>query len=200
MLLSDDFSQAGLWLAAVCLGWLFSRMIGATFGAWRMPELRPSIGSQRLGLAILILLLVRIGSVAAGNISDVGQASSLGAWRLLHGLHLYGAVSGAVSWPGPGGLRIYRPDSYGPFAYYGCIPFVAILPSVPAPIATLLPAACFDVLTLAAAESIGLTHRVIRHGPVRSLAEAARARGVAPAILQALNASMADISDPEAAA
>jgi hypothetical protein len=58
----------------------------------------------------------------------------------------------------------------------------------------------FDVLTLAAAESIGLTHRVIRHGPVRSLAEAARARGVAPAILQALNASMADISDPEAAA
>ena len=56
-----------------------------------------------------------------GNISDVGQASSLGAWRVLHGLHLYGAVS----WPGPGGLRIYRPDSYGPFAYYAYIPFVA---------------------------------------------------------------------------
>jgi Cys-tRNA(Pro)/Cys-tRNA(Cys) deacylase len=34
---------------------------------------------------------------------------------------------------------------------------------------------------LAAAEALGLTHRVIRHGPVRSLAEAARARGVAPA-------------------
>jgi Cys-tRNA(Pro)/Cys-tRNA(Cys) deacylase len=34
---------------------------------------------------------------------------------------------------------------------------------------------------LTAAESIGLTHRVIRHGPVGSLAEAARARGVAPA-------------------
>ena len=34
---------------------------------------------------------------------------------------------------------------------------------------------------LAAAEAVGLTHRVIRHGPVRSLAEAARARGVAPA-------------------
>ena len=33
---------------------------------------------------------------------------------------------------------------------------------------------------LAAAESIGLVHRVIRHGPVRNLAEAARARGVAP--------------------
>ena len=34
---------------------------------------------------------------------------------------------------------------------------------------------------LAAAEAVGLAHRVIRHDPVRSLAEAARARGVAPA-------------------
>src|ERR1700679_2668119 len=34
---------------------------------------------------------------------------------------------------------------------------------------------------IAAAQSAGLTHRVIRHGPVRSLAEAARARGVEPA-------------------
>jgi hypothetical protein len=49
MLLSDDVSQAGLWLAAVCLGWLFCRMLGAAFGVWRMPELRPSISSRRLG-------------------------------------------------------------------------------------------------------------------------------------------------------
>ncbi len=151
MLLSDDLSQAGLWLAAVCLGWLFSRMLGATFGAWRMPELRPSISSRWLGLAILILLLVRIGSVARGNILDVGQASSLGAWRVLHGLHLYGAVS----WPGPGGLRIYRPDSYGPFAYYAYIPFVAIFPPAPALVATLLPAVCFDALTLAGLHKLG---------------------------------------------
>jgi Cys-tRNA(Pro) deacylase len=33
---------------------------------------------------------------------------------------------------------------------------------------------------LAAAEALGVAYRVIRHGPVRSLAEAARARGVAP--------------------
>jgi hypothetical protein len=151
MLLSDDLSQAGLWLAAVCLGWLFARMLGAAFGAWRMPELRPFISSRWLGLAILILLLVRIGSVAAGNILDVGQASSLGAWRLLHGLHLYGALS----WPGPGGLRIYRPDSYGPFAYYAYIPFAAIFPPTPALLATLLPAVCFDALTLAGLHTLG---------------------------------------------
>jgi hypothetical protein len=153
MLLSDDVSPAGLWLAAVCLGWLFSRMLGAAFGTWRMPELRPSITSRRLGLAILILLLVRIGGVAGGNISDVGQAGSLGAWRVLHGLHLYGAVS----WQGPGGLRIYRPDSYGPFAYYAYIPFAAIFPPAPAPalVATLLPAVCFDALTLAGLHKIG---------------------------------------------
>jgi Cys-tRNA(Pro) deacylase len=34
---------------------------------------------------------------------------------------------------------------------------------------------------LTAAEALGVAHRVIRHGPVRSLAEAAKARGVAPA-------------------
>ena len=34
---------------------------------------------------------------------------------------------------------------------------------------------------LEAAEAAGLAHRVIKHGPVRSLAEAAQARGVAPA-------------------
>ncbi|MGH3287056.1 MAG: glycosyltransferase 87 family protein, partial [Streptosporangiaceae bacterium] len=151
MLLSDDASRTGLWLAAVCLGWLFCRMLGATFGAWRMPDLRPCVSSRWLGLAILILLIVRIGSLAEGNILDVGRASSLGAWRVLHGLHLYGAAS----WPGPGGLRIYRPDSYGPFAYYAYIPFAAIFPPPPALVATLLPAACFDVLTLAGLYKLG---------------------------------------------
>lgn len=34
---------------------------------------------------------------------------------------------------------------------------------------------------LAAVEAVGLPHRVIRHGPVRNLAEAAQARGVQPA-------------------
>src|SRR5579862_1225096 len=32
MLVSDDLSAAGLGLAAVCLGWLFFRMLGAAFG------------------------------------------------------------------------------------------------------------------------------------------------------------------------
>jgi hypothetical protein len=151
MLISDDLPQPGLWLAAACLGWLFARLAGAAFGAWPMPELRPSVSSRRLGLAILILLLIRIGSLAGSNISDVGQASSLGAWRLLHGLHLYGAVS----WPGPAGLRIFRPDSYGPFAYYAYIPFAALFPPAPALLATLAPAVCFDALTLAGLYKLG---------------------------------------------
>ena len=117
-----------------------------------MPELRPSIGSRWLVPAIVILLLVRIGGVAAGsNILDVGRASSVGAWRLLHGLHLYGAAS----WLGPGGLQLYHPDTYGPFAYYAYLPFVAIFPPAPAQLATLLPAACFDVATLAGLHILG---------------------------------------------
>jgi hypothetical protein len=151
MLLSDDISAAGLWLAAACLGWLFVRMLGAWFGRWPMPELRPAISSRQMRAAIAILFLARLGSIAAGNILDVGQASSLGAWRLLHGLHLYGAQS----WQGPGGYSIYHPDSYGPFAYYAYIPFVAVFPTAPAVISTLLPAACFDVLTLAGLHTLG---------------------------------------------
>jgi hypothetical protein len=126
-------------------------MLGVALGIWRMPELRPSFSSRRLGLAILLLLLVRLASLAGSNILDVGQASSLGAWRLLHGLHLYGAVS----WHGPGSLLIYRPDTYGPFAYYAYLPFAALFPVAPAVVATLLPAACFDALTLAGLHKLG---------------------------------------------
>jgi hypothetical protein len=60
-----------------------------------------------------------------------------------------------VSWPGPGGLRIYRPDSYGPFAYYAYLPFVAVFPPAPALLGTLLPAVCFDALTLAGLHTLG---------------------------------------------
>ena len=60
-----------------------------------------------------------------------------------------------MSWLGPGGLRIYRPDSYGPFAYYAYLPFVAIFPPAPALVATLLPAVCFDALTLAGLHQLG---------------------------------------------
>ena len=38
MLFSADAAAPGLWLAAVCLGWLFARMLGAAFRAWRMPD------------------------------------------------------------------------------------------------------------------------------------------------------------------
>jgi hypothetical protein len=127
-------------------------MLGVALGIWRMPELRPSVSSRRLRQAILLLLLLRLASLVGGDIMDVGQASSLGAWRLLHGLHLYGVAS----WPGPGGLRVYRPDTYGPFAYYAYIPFVAVFPPAPALAATLLPALCFDALTLAGLYKIGL--------------------------------------------
>jgi hypothetical protein len=156
MLLSDGLSAAGLWLAAVCLGWLCVRMAGAYLGKWPLPELRPSISAKRLGLAIVLLLLVRAGSFAGSNIMDVGRASALGAWRVLHGLRLYGALS----WRWPGGLQIYRPDSYGPFAYYAYIPFVALFPPssafVPAVLATLVPALWFDALTVAGLYKLGL--------------------------------------------
>jgi hypothetical protein len=151
MLLSDDFSRSGLFLAAACLGWLACRMAGIALGSWRLPDLRPTVSSRRLGLAIIILLTVRAASLAGSNILDVGQASSLGAWRLLHGLPLYGAAY----WQGPAGLQILHPATYGPFAYYAYLPFVAVFPPAPALVATLLPALCFDALTIAGLYKLG---------------------------------------------
>src|ERR1700728_2509059 len=46
MLLSADLSRVALWLPASCLGCLFARLVGACHGAWRMPELRPSVSSR----------------------------------------------------------------------------------------------------------------------------------------------------------
>ena len=40
---------------------------------------------------------------------------------------------------------------------------------------------CMSSPALSAADAAGLRYRVVRHGPVRSLAEAAQARGVTPA-------------------
>lgn len=151
MLLSDDIARTGLWLAAGCLGWLATRMAGAVTGIWPMPELRPAISARRLGVAIAALLAIRIATMAGGNISDVGQASSAGAWRLLHGQHLYGAAI----WQSPTGFRIYRPDTYGPFAYYAYLPFVLVFPQPPALLATLVPAVCFDALTLGGLYKLG---------------------------------------------
>ena len=46
---------------------------------------------------------------------------------------------------------------------------------------------------LAAAESLGLAHTVTRHGPVRSLEEAAHARGLAPgAVVKTIVVRLAD--------
>lgn len=46
---------------------------------------------------------------------------------------------------------------------------------------------------IAAAHDLGLTHRVTRHGPVRSLEEAAAARGVAPsAVVKTLVVRVSD--------
>jgi hypothetical protein len=151
MLLSDGAPVVGLWLAAWCLGWLFVRMLGVAFGTWPVPDLRPAISSRRTGAVIVALLLLRVASLGGSNILDVGQASSLGAWRLLHGLPLYGATS----WTAPGGLLVGHPDSYGPFAYYAYLPFAAVFPPAPAIVATLLPALCFDALTLAGLHTLG---------------------------------------------
>jgi Glycosyltransferase family 87 len=48
-----------------------------------------------------------------------------------------------------------RPGRASPFAYYAYLPFAAILPTPPAIIATLLPAMCFDALTLAGLHTVG---------------------------------------------
>ena len=53
---------------------------------------------------------------------------------------------------------------------------------------------------VSALDAAGVRYRVIRHGPVAGLAQAARARGVeADDVVRALDAALADVTEPEAA-
>jgi hypothetical protein len=140
-----DHARIGLSvpLAYPPLLYLLGRMLLLAFGYGRPRGVLPLIvPASWLAVAIVFLVGFRIGlNVTNSNVIDVGYSGVIGADKLLHGKHLYGA------WPHDNA----QGDTYGPVNYYAYVPFRAVFgwsgvwDDLPAAHAA---AIVFDLLTL----------------------------------------------------
>ena len=106
-----------------------------------------------LAVGLLLLIGGRIAvSLVPPNVVDVGTASALGAYKILHGQSLYF-------------YSVAHPDTYGPLNYLAYVPFEAIWPGswhyLPAARAA---AITFDLLTIAGLIVLGSRLRPGRDG------------------------------------
>jgi hypothetical protein len=131
--------ESSVWLFYPPLFYLLSRMVIRGF----RPRPRSSEIGVRLPTAVLVIGLLALvaGRIAVNltpaNVIDVGTASALGAYHILHGLSLY--------YPSAG-----HPDTYGPLAYLVYVPFLALSPNSWAYLPAAREAAiAFDLLTIA---------------------------------------------------
>jgi hypothetical protein len=143
-----------VWLLYLPLAYLLVRML--IRGA-RAKSIADAI-DVRLPTAVLAIgLLALVGgriavSLTPANVVDVGTASALGAYRILHGQSLYYFSLG-------------HPDTYGPLAYLFYVPFVAISHgSWKHLLAAREGAIAFDLLTVAGLVWFGLRLRKGRAG------------------------------------
>ncbi len=149
--------ESAVWTAYLPLLYLLGRMLRRGFRARAVPgrrlETRLPIGV--LGAGVLVLMAFRVFlTLSAPMVMDVGGASAIGAYRILHGLSIYFPTQN-------------HPDTYGPIAYLVYAPFQLIwpnanwysfLPSVRA--ATI----SFDVATIAGLVWLGIRLRPGRPG------------------------------------
>jgi Glycosyltransferase family 87 len=106
-----------------------------------------------LGIGLVALIVARIVlTLHPAAVIDVGTASALGAYKILHGQSIYYYSLG-------------HPDTYGPLAYLAYVPFEAIWPGswsyLPAVRAATIT---FDLLTIAALILLGTRLRTGREG------------------------------------
>lgn len=146
--------EAGVWMFYPALLYLMIRML--------IRGLRPRAAVERLHcrlptvvfvVGLLALIVARIVlTLHPAGVLDVGTASVLGAYKILHGQSIYYASLG-------------HPDTYGPLNYLAYVPFEAIWPGN----WTYLPAAraatiSFDLLTIAGLLVLGMRLRSGREG------------------------------------
>lgn len=153
-LLDHGHVESAVWLFYPPLLYLLVRMLIRGFRArpvaarldCRLPTL-----VMAAGLLALIAGRIYISLHAVGVI-DVGTASVLGAYKILHGQSIYYYSMG-------------HGDTYGPLNYVAYVPFEAIWPGswhqLPAARAA---AITFDVLTIAALVALGMRMRAGREG------------------------------------
>src|SRR5204862_5283161 len=99
--------------------YLLARTLLLAFGRGRPRRpLHLVVPVSWLAVATIFLIGFRIGlNVTNSNVIDVGYAGVIGADKLLHGKHLYGA------WPHDNA----QGDTYAPANYYAYVPFRAAL-------------------------------------------------------------------------
>jgi hypothetical protein len=137
--------EAGVWMFYPPLVYLLVRMLVRGMRARHaLGRLGCRLPTVVLGLGLLALIVARIGlTLHPAGVIDVGTASALGAYKILHGHSIYFVSNG-------------HPDTYGPLAYLAYVPFEALW-SGPW---TYLPAAraatiTFDLLTIAGLVLLG---------------------------------------------
>jgi hypothetical protein len=143
--------ESAVWMFYPPLAYLLVRMLMRGFRARsenRVLDVR--LPTPLLVLGLLALVAGRIAvTLIPPHVVDVGTASALGAYRLLHGQSLYYFSLG-------------HPDTYGPLAYLAYAPFVAVFHGSWQYLASARAAAiAFDLLTVAALVVLG---RRLRHG------------------------------------
>lgn len=145
---------AAVWLAYPPLLYLLARMVALVF---RRSDagLSSWMGDRWLALGVVGLLGARAAlNLASHQVIDVGVASEIGAYRVLHGLPMYYASLG-------------HPDTYGPINYLAYVPFEAIWPwrgTWNELTAAHAAAIAFDLVTAAALFSLGRRIRPGRSG------------------------------------
>ena len=109
--------EPGVWLAYPPLLYLLARMVWRGFTPReRRRELRIGFPTWALGGGLLILIGARIAvTLEPAQVMDVGYASMIGAYKILHGQSIY--------FPSLG-----HPDTYGPINYLAYIPFELLWP------------------------------------------------------------------------
>jgi hypothetical protein len=146
--------ESAVWLFYPPLLYLLVRMLIRGF---RGPRLTRRIDCRLPTAVLAVGLLALIGArifvnLHPANVLDVGTASALGAYKILHGQSIYYFSLG-------------HPDTYGPIAYLAYVPFEAIWSGswnyLPAARAATI---AFDVLTITALIVLGMRLRRGRDG------------------------------------
>lgn len=146
--------EAGVWLAYPPLLYLLGRLLARGRRAAARRRLDVGLPTWLLAGGLLLLVAGRVVlTLLPPVVIDVGYASAIGAYKILHGQSIYYASLG-------------HPDTYGPIAYLAYVPFAAIwhvtgwgyTPAARAATIT------FDVLTIAGLVLLGRRLRGGRDG------------------------------------
>jgi hypothetical protein len=146
--------ESAVWLFYVPLVYLLIRMvIRGVRSKSRTGTLDVRLPTAVLAIGVLALLAGRIAiSLVPPHVIDVGTASTLGAYKILHGQSIYYFSLG-------------HPDTYGPLTYLAYVPFLAIFNgSWSYLLAARAAAIAFDVLTVAGLIAFGYRLRRGRAG------------------------------------